>query len=71
MIRAAAVLLVFILAAAPASAGEFYFGADLSYVNEMEDCGGVYRENGKTVDPFELFARRGANLVRVRLWNDA
>jgi arabinogalactan endo-1,4-beta-galactosidase len=52
-------------------AGEFYFGADLSYVNEMEDCGAVYREHGKARDPFELFAERGANLVRVRLWNDA
>ena len=52
-------------------AGEFYFGADLSYVNEMEDCGAVYRENGKPRDPFQLFAERGANLVRVRLWNDA
>lgn len=49
----------------------FYFGADLSYVNEMEDCGAVYREQGKAKDPFELFAERGANLVRVRLWNDA
>lgn len=58
----------------PAAADEappFWFGADLSYVNEMEDCGAVYRENGAAVDPFELFARRGANLVRVRLWNDA
>ena len=49
----------------------FWFGADLSYVNEMEDCGAVYRENGQAVDPFALFAQRGANLVRVRLWNDA
>jgi arabinogalactan endo-1,4-beta-galactosidase len=37
----------------------------------MEDCGAVYRENGKQRDPFELFAERGANVVRVRLWNDA
>lgn len=49
----------------------FWFGADLSYVNEMEDCGAVYRENGEPRDPFALFAGRGANLVRVRLWNDA
>ena len=55
---------------APA-AGEFWFGADLSYVNEMEDCGGVYREDGTVKDPFVLFADHGTNLVRVRLWNDA
>lgn len=46
-----------------------YFGADLSYINEMEDCGGVYREGGAAVDPFALFAARGNNLVRVRLWH--
>ena len=44
-------------------------GADLSYINEMEECGGVYREDGQAVDPFVLFADRGANLVRVRLWH--
>ena len=46
-----------------------FMGADLSYINEMEDCGGVYRENGQIVDPFVLFAERGANLMRVRLWH--
>jgi arabinogalactan endo-1,4-beta-galactosidase len=29
----------------------FYFGADLSYVNEMEDCGAVYKVNGTPTDP--------------------
>lgn len=46
-----------------------YLGADLSYINEMEDCGGKYRSNGKEVDPFELFADNNANIVRVRLWH--
>ena len=27
----------------------FYFGADLSYVNEMEQCGAVYYENGNPI----------------------
>ena len=57
--------------ASNADAGAFYFGADLSYVNEMEDCGVVYREHGAAQDPFALFKQHGANLVRVRLWNDA
>ena len=48
-----------------------YLGADLSYVNEMEDCGAVYRDrDGRQVDPFALMAARGGNLVRVRLWNN-
>lgn len=48
----------------------FYFGVDLSYVNEMDDCGAVYRENGQARDAYELFAERGANLVRARLWHN-
>ena len=51
--------------------GMLYLGADLSYVNEMEDCGAVYRKDGKAVDPFRLFKEEGANIVRVRIWNDA
>jgi len=60
--------------ALPAQAMEaapFYFGADLSYVNEMEDCGAVYRRDGNVQDPYALFAEIGTNLVRVRIWNDA
>ncbi|QUD88294.1 arabinogalactan endo-1,4-beta-galactosidase [Phenylobacterium montanum] len=53
-----------------ATAGTFYFGADLSYVNEMQDCGAQYRDHGQVKDPFEIFKDHGANLVRVRLWND-
>ena len=49
---------------------KFYFGADLSYVNEMLDCGGSYRVNGQVTDPYKIFADKGCNLVRVRLWNN-
>jgi len=44
-------------------------GADLSYVNEMEDHGGLYRRGGQVCDPFRLLRDCGANLVRVRLWH--
>ncbi len=49
---------------------DFFYGADLSYVNEMEDCGAVYRVNSIPQDPFTIFAGRGANLVRARLWHN-
>ena len=51
------------------AADEFVLGADLSYVNEMDDCGVIYRDAGKPVDAYELFADKGANLVRLRLWH--
>ena len=47
-----------------------FAGVDLSYVNEVESCGAKYRLHGKVRDPYELFAESGANLVRLRLWND-
>jgi arabinogalactan endo-1,4-beta-galactosidase len=48
---------------------DFYLGADLSYVNEMEDCGVDYKENGQVSDPYQIFAGNGCNLVRLRLWH--
>lgn len=48
---------------------KLYLGADLSYVNELEDCGAHYQENGKTVDPYKIFKEKGCNLVRIRLWH--
>lgn len=48
---------------------DFFLGADLSYVNEMEDCGVVYKENGQPKDPYRTFADNGCNLVRLRLWH--
>jgi arabinogalactan endo-1,4-beta-galactosidase len=49
--------------------GTFYVGADISYTNEMEDCGVVYKENGVAKDPYQMFADHGCNMVRLRLWH--
>jgi arabinogalactan endo-1,4-beta-galactosidase len=56
-------------AGTPAGRADYYAGADLSYVNEMQDCGAEYRVGGQVRDPYEIFAAAGANLVRLRLWN--
>ena len=49
----------------------FYYGADLSYANEMEDCGATYKNlDGTTTDVYQIFKNEGANLVRVRLWHN-
>ena len=48
-----------------------FYGADLSYVNEMEDCGATYKDaDGNTKDPYEIFSEEGTNLVRLRLWHN-
>ena len=50
---------------------DFYYGADLSYVNEMEDCGVVYKDaNNNVKNPYTIFKEAGTNIVRVRLWHN-
>jgi arabinogalactan endo-1,4-beta-galactosidase len=49
---------------------EFVIGADMSYVNEIENAGGVYKIHNKPADPFEIVKSIGVNTVRVRLWHN-
>jgi len=64
------VLLLFtLLIAKLLTAQTFYLGADLSYVNEMEDCGAVFYEDQLPKDPFAIFSEHEANIVRFRLWH--
>ncbi len=62
--------IVFLLLFPTIHGQEFYFGNDLSYVNQMEDCGAVFKENNVEKDVYEIFSDHGTNLVRVRLWVD-
>ena len=54
----------------PVLSSTFYYGADLSYVNEMIDCGATYKDAADNAkDPYQIFSEAGSNLVRVRLWH--
>lgn len=46
-----------------------FLGGDFSFINEVEDSGGVYYDGPDRVDPFAFFASRGANIARARLWH--
>jgi arabinogalactan endo-1,4-beta-galactosidase len=49
----------------------FLRGADLSYVNEMLDCGAEYlNSEGTKKDPYQIFKDAEADLIRVRLWHN-
>jgi arabinogalactan endo-1,4-beta-galactosidase len=48
---------------------EFVMGADLSYVNQILDHGGVYKDSGTVTDPYLIFKNNGANVVRFRLFH--
>jgi arabinogalactan endo-1,4-beta-galactosidase len=49
---------------------EFVMGVDLSYVNQVQQYGGVYKDSGVVRDPYHIFGDHGANVVRVRLWHN-
>ena len=49
---------------------KFVMGGDLSYTNQVQDYGGVFKDSTKVKDPFVLCKDRGMNLVRVRLWHN-
>ncbi|MBB6251013.1 glycoside hydrolase family 53 protein [Nitrospirillum iridis] len=57
------------MAAPPPPQGP-YLGADLSFANEMADCGAVYTDGGEAANPFQILRRHGGNLARIRLWNN-
>jgi arabinogalactan endo-1,4-beta-galactosidase len=54
----------------PFTPDEFVMGVDLSYVNQVEDHGGVYRDSSKVRDPFRIMKNHGGNMIRVRLWHN-
>jgi arabinogalactan endo-1,4-beta-galactosidase len=60
-----------LLEAGGAAGADRYFGADLSFSNEMLDCSASYRDHGVVKDPYALFKDHGANLIRIRIWNNA
>lgn len=69
MMKSALSLFLFLFATCFLYAQDFYFGADLSYVNEMEDCGVTYLEDQNEKDIYSIFEDNGCNLVRLRLWH--
>jgi arabinogalactan endo-1,4-beta-galactosidase len=54
----------------PEDTTKLIFGADLSYLNHILDKGGVYKDNGTSKDPYEIFAQAGTTVARFRLWHN-
>ena len=50
--------------------GTFYFGSDLSYVNQILDHDGVYKTQGSVTSPYKIFKDHGTDIVRLRLWHN-
>lgn len=48
----------------------WYTGMDVSSLEEVESFGGRFFDNGEEKDCIEILRGYGANLIRLRLWND-
>lgn len=48
----------------------FYFGSDLSYVNQILDYNGEYKVDGVVENPYKIFSDRGNDIVRLRIWHN-
>lgn len=44
-------------------------GADVSYIEELEANGAIFKENGMADDLFAILARNGINTIRLRIWH--
>lgn len=44
-------------------------GADISYLNELEDSGAEFFQNGQKKELFEILKDSGVNWIRLRLWH--
>jgi len=48
---------------------EFITGADVSILPQIEDHGGVYKQNGVSEDALKIFSDHGVNFIRLKLWH--
>ncbi len=55
--------------AQPADTTSFILSADVSYLEQLEASGVVYREDGVEDDLLAILARNGVNTIRLRLWH--
>ncbi len=59
------------LAAWATDGTRLWLGGDISMLPSLQQRGAVYRDStGRTVDPYDLFAQQGWNMMRVRLFVD-
>ena len=58
------------VAPAPATAGTFILGADISFVQQQEDEGRTFKDNGVQKDIFDILKGHGFNYIRLRIFHN-
>ncbi len=54
----------------PAQAGTFIQGADVSFLPQIEEVGGVYQSDGVPNDCLSILRDHGLDTIRLRLWHN-
>ncbi len=62
-------ILLLILGVQCYSQSSMISGIDVSFLKQIEDNNGVYKENGAPTEMLQIFKNHGVNYVRLRLWN--
>jgi len=47
----------------------FIKGADVSFIPQIEDLGGIFKENGIETDPLTVFKNHDFNYIRLKIWH--
>ncbi len=63
------VAFVYSTANAQPDSTQFIKGADVSFIPQIEDLGGVYKVNGIPQEPLRIFKDHGFNFIRLKLWH--
>jgi len=63
------ILFTYSAAVAQTQSTQFLKGADVSFIPQIEDLGGVYRANGIPEDPLKIFKDHGINCIRLKIWH--
>jgi arabinogalactan endo-1,4-beta-galactosidase len=48
----------------------FIKGMDVSFLDEIEEAGGLFYENGEPRDCLDILKANGVNSIRLRIWNE-
>ncbi len=54
---------------AAAQTTKFFKGADISWLQEVETSGAIFREGGNAKDPLIILKNHGFNYIRLRIWH--
>ena len=68
-LSAKTIIILFLISIFLNAQSNFIKGVDVSTLLQIEDNGGVFKENGIVKDPIEIFKDNHINYVRLKLWH--